>query len=96
MYSGGIVLKDDDPISPVRFPLIVKSEAGLFVLRKMVIRVTAFIAVVSGLSYSWQAVTDVTRTLQEFLTHLRFIGYVALLALIVMNELHLQAIQSYF
>ena len=42
------------------------------------------------------AVTDVTRTLQEFLTHLRFIGYVALLALIVMNELHLQAIQSYF
>ncbi|XP_043191792.1 ceramide phosphoethanolamine synthase-like [Amphibalanus amphitrite] len=34
--------------------------------------------------------------LWEFLTNLRFIGYVALTALIVLNELHLQAIQSYF
>ena len=34
MYSGGIMLKADDPISKVRFPLIVKSEAGLFVCVK--------------------------------------------------------------
>lgn len=34
--------------------------------------------------------------LWEFLTHLRFVGYAALTALIVLNEIHLHTIQSYF